>query len=411
MIKGSIEELISVNPKVKLEKGQEYPFISMDIVQPYYKPVYPLEKREFKSGGSKFEEGDTLFARITPCLENGKTAQVKGLENRKGFGSTEFFVLRGKEGITNNEFVYYLTIDKDFRKSAEKLMTGTSGRQRVDKQQFLKQIIEIPNIDEQVKISSILKGLDDKIELNNKMNQTLEEMAMTLYKNWFVDFGPFKDGEFVDSELGRIPKGWEVVSLKDVVTTKYGYTASASDEKVGPHFLRITDIQDNFISWKDVPYCEIDEDNFNKYRLQKGDVVIARTGNSTGTVGYINSFVNAVYASFLVRLKPKTRDLSTHFLYLLTVSSDYQNYLLGAASGTTRKGANAKLMTEYKLVLPPGNVMEDFHSSVDSLLEQIELNLMENTVLTKVRDLVLPKLLSGEIDLSEADEHVREITQ
>ncbi|WP_427392384.1 restriction endonuclease subunit S [Geobacillus icigianus] len=228
-IEGKLRDLVEVNPTVKLIKGEIYPFVSMDVIQPFYKPVEAKEEREFKSGGAKFENGDTLFARITPCLENGKIAQVKNLKNGKGFGSTEFIVLRGKEGITDTDFVYYLVTNKSFRENAERLMVGTSGRQRVDKQQFEDQIISIPDLETQKRISSILGSIDKKIELNVEMNKTLEEMAMTLYKHWFVDFGPFQDGEFVESELGVIPNNWKIGQVKDLAKVLSGKRPKVKD--------------------------------------------------------------------------------------------------------------------------------------------------------------------------------------
>lgn len=157
--------------------------------------------------------------------ENGKISQVKKLKNGKGFGSTEFIVLRGIEGVSDSDFIYYLVTNKDFKQSAERLMVGTSGRQRVDKRQFEEQVIRIPNLQTQKNIASILRTIDNKIEINRQINITLEEMAMTLYKYWFVEFGPFQEGEFVDSMLGMIPKGWEIHALSDILSlSKKGIT-------------------------------------------------------------------------------------------------------------------------------------------------------------------------------------------
>lgn len=120
----------------------------------------------------------------------------------------------------------------------------------------------------QRKISSILDSIQNKIELNRRMNETLEQMAMAVYKHWFVDFGPFQDGEFEESELGPIPKGWTIKKLSTLVETQYGYTESASTEKVGPHFLRGTDInKTTHIDWTTVPYCKISQEDYEKYKL------------------------------------------------------------------------------------------------------------------------------------------------
>ncbi|MFV0390088.1 MAG: restriction endonuclease subunit S, partial [Pyrinomonadaceae bacterium] len=144
------------------------------------------------TGGARFENRDTLFSRITPCLENGKICQVKNLENGKGFGSTEFLVFRGKENVSINDFVYYLSRFNEVRSFAEKNMSGTSGRQRVNKDAFANLELELPPIEEQKEIAEILSSLDDKIELNWQMNATLEAMARAMFKAWFVDFEPVR---------------------------------------------------------------------------------------------------------------------------------------------------------------------------------------------------------------------------
>ncbi|NNU94792.1 hypothetical protein ETC01_16920 [Geobacillus sp. NFOSA3] len=352
-----------------------------------------------KSSARMLPKGAVLFSSRAPI---GYVAIAKNpLCTNQGFKS---FICDEKK--VNNLFLYYFL--KSNLPMIENMANGSTFKEISGS--VAKTIpISLPPLNIQEKIVSIIGSLDDKIELNLKMNETLEEMAMTLYKHWFIDFGPFQDGEFVESELGMIPKGWDVVQLSNVVNTQYGYTQSASEEKIGPHFLRITDIQENFISWNRVPYCSINEKDYEKYKLKKGDIVIARTGNSTGAVGYINSDVEAVFASFLVRLQPKNEQVSPHYLYLLTTSEGYQTYLNNVANGSARKGANAKVMTEYKIALPPKEVMYEFHNKVDGLLELIEQNIRENIELEQIRDYLLPRLLSGEIDLSQAEKQVEEV--
>src|ERR1043165_7831815 len=192
-------EFADINPKVPLKQGNEYSFVEMKDLYSTMKFVLPSSKRELK-GGSKFQNGDTLFARITPCLENGKISQVKGLENGVGFGSTEFLVFRGKNNVSDSDFVYYLTRTKYVRNNAIQMMTGTSGRQRVEKTALEGLEIFAPeSISTQRSIASILSSLDDKIELNLQMNQTLEATAQAIFKEWFVNFNfPGFDGKLVD---------------------------------------------------------------------------------------------------------------------------------------------------------------------------------------------------------------------
>src|SRR5699024_6739 len=118
--------------------------------------------------------------------------------------------------------------------------------------------------------------------------------------------------------------------------------------------------------------------------------------NSTGAVGYINSEIKSVFASFLVRLKPNDGRLSTHYLFLLTTSPEYQDYIDRAGTGSARKGANARIMTNYPIALSPQHLMEEFHEKVDGLFQLIEKNIMQNKQLSETRDYLLPRLLSGE---------------
>ncbi|GAH69364.1 unnamed protein product, partial [marine sediment metagenome] len=177
--------------------------------------------------GNKFKNNDTLLAKITPCLENGKTAFVNVLEKEEvAFGSSEFIVLSGKPGKIDPKFLYYLTIEPNFRKATIRSMTGTSGRQRVQNSILENILVALPIISEQIKIAKILSLLDDKIELNNEINKTLEQISQSLFKQWFVNFEfpnehgqPYKSsgGEFIDSGLGKIPKGWTVRTLEDCI--------------------------------------------------------------------------------------------------------------------------------------------------------------------------------------------------
>ena len=145
----------------------------MDKLQPFCRDIYAYEVTEFK-GGTKFKNGDTIMARITPCLENGKVAKVNILdEGEIGFGSTEYIVLRAKPNITDEDFLYYLVCSPLVREPAIKSMVGSSGRQRVQTDVMRQLELEIPSYSEQVKIGKILKSIDDKIEVNNEINKNL----------------------------------------------------------------------------------------------------------------------------------------------------------------------------------------------------------------------------------------------
>ncbi|KAF5432466.1 type I restriction enzyme, S subunit [Candidatus Methanophagaceae archaeon] len=204
-------DFVITNPKISLEKGKEYPFTEMEELSPGNRYVSSMRKRMSKGGGSKFMMGDVLFARITPSLGNGKIVQVKDTAI-KGFGSTEFFVFRHRDGFSDSSFIYYLSVSDINRKTAEKSMFGVSGRQRADLKVVQDLEIEVPPLNIQRKIAAILSAYDDLIENNTRRIQILEEMAQIIYKEWFVKFRfpGHEKAKMVYSELGKILDGWEV---------------------------------------------------------------------------------------------------------------------------------------------------------------------------------------------------------
>lgn len=166
-------DFVEINPKEKLKKGTIAKKISMDKLQPFCRDVIGYTKESF-SGGTKFKNNDTIMARITPCLENGKTAMVNILDdNEIGFGSTEYIVFRAKKGIMDPHYLYYLICSPLIRDIAIKSMVGSSGRQRVQIDVLKNLQIEVPNLHEQKRIGAILKNLDDKILINKKINKNL----------------------------------------------------------------------------------------------------------------------------------------------------------------------------------------------------------------------------------------------
>lgn len=273
----------------------------------------------------------------------------------------------------------------------------------------------LPPLPEQRAIARILGALDDKIELNRRMNQTLEAMAQALFKSWFVDFDPVTaksegripcgmsaemaalfPAEFVDSDLGAIPKGWNVDKVSKICTTQYGYTASASENPVGSKFLRITDInKEPWIEWGNVPYCEVTETNKTKYLLSIGDILVSRMADP-GKAGIVEQEIDAVFASYLVRLKAKNLDWAYYLFYFLR-SEQYLDYADGVKSGSVQLGMNAKVIVDADMILPPEPLVNKFFLQVQPLRKKIVSNLQESSMLASIRDALLPRLLSGEV--------------
>ena len=213
--KAPLINFIEVNPRETIDKGHLSKKIGMDKLQPFCRDIQEYEIAEF-NGGAKFRNSDTIMARITPCLENGKIAMVNVLdENEVGFGSTEYIVFRAKKGLTIPDFVYYLVSSSIVRNPAIKSMVGSSGRQRVQIDVVKNIEICFPSISEQFKIASILKALDDKIALNNKINNNLLEQIKTICTAWLSEYKPFD---------GVMPSDWVETPLSDIAEFISGYS-------------------------------------------------------------------------------------------------------------------------------------------------------------------------------------------
>ena len=172
-----LSEIVIFNPKETIKKGASAKKVAMDILKPFCRDISSFEITEY-NGGTKFRNGDTIMARITPCLENGKTAKVSILEdNEVGFGSTEYIVFRAIDGVSDENFIYYLVCSPIVREPAIKSMVGSSGRQRVQTDVLQNLEISVPGLEEQKQIGSLLRAIDDKIELNTAINENLRLQA------------------------------------------------------------------------------------------------------------------------------------------------------------------------------------------------------------------------------------------
>lgn len=417
----SLLDFLDINPKMSFNSNKEYSFVEMKDLDSNSRKVLPSDYKKLK-GGAKFQNGDTLFARITPCLQNGKICQVQGLSKNKGFGSTEFLVFRGKENISDNDFVYYLSREPFVRQFAESNMIGTSGRQRVAKEAFQNLELELPPLQEQKAIAQILSVIDDKIENNLAINKTLEDMAMALYKHWFVDFGPFQDGEFIDSELGEIPKGWEVKRLDEVCNFSNGY-AFKSKELLKTynsdcyHVFKMGNIArggglkaNGSKSFVKKDYCK----NLQKYILKKGDLLMAMTDMKDKVAILGNTALIDVDDKYIVNQRVglirinNEIEIDFPFMFLATNEHKFLENLRNQANSGVQVNLSTNEIKSSKLIVGDIQTNRKFNRLVKENYETIFKNSQENETLTQLRDTFLPKLISGEVRLKEFKEEVKE---
>ena len=414
----TFSEAVQVNPGVGLNRGEVYPFVDMASVDGDRRTVIAMEEREFKGSGSKFQNGDTLMARITPCLENGKTARYKPSgDQQQAHGSTEFIVLRGRPGTTTDDFTYYLTQWEEVRQYAIGQMTGTSGRQRVPADSLAHLTVPIPPLPKQQAIAHILGTLDDKIELNRRMNQTLEAMARAIFQDWFVDFGPVRakleglepylppelwdlfPDDFVDSELGEIPQGWEVKPLEQFVDLnpreplKKGTLAPYLDMGALPTTGSTTD-------------PPVLRDFTSGTRFRNGDALLARITPclENGKTGFVQSIPEGVagWGSTEFIVMRSIPPVPSEFAYLLARDSGFRSHAIQSMTGTSgRQRVQTEALASYSLPCPPVDYWEAFGSVAKETFEKVKSNRDEIANLTAQRDLLLPKLVSGQWNIGD----------
>ena len=275
----------------------------------------------------------------------------------------------------------------------------------ITKASMEKMNIKIPkNLDDQHRIASILFSLDRKIELNNKINADLEEMAQAIFKNWFVDFEPFKDGKFVNSELGMIPEGWKVVTLDDL-TSKFGTGLNPRKNFVLGHgnnyYVTIKNMGNNRIYLND--RCDkVDDEALVKInkrsKLQKGDLLFSGIGTIGRVAMVVDDPVNWNTSESVFNMHP-IDTVSSEFIYLLLLSDKFQQYVQQNAQGGVQQGIRMTSLKAFQLAMPDD--LNLFDNLVKPIIGKIKNNDKENDTLSLLRDTLLPRLMSGEVEVPE----------
>lgn len=408
--KYKLKEVLTLNPTLKLKKNTIAKKIAMENIKEYQKKIDSYTYSEFKSG-SKFMNGDTLLARITPCLENGKTAYVDILdENEIAFGSTEFFVLRPKDNLMDSHFLYYLMRTNELRNTIIKSMTGTSGRQRAQKESILEYEFCLPSLKIQTAIAKLLKNLDDKIETNKKIIANLEELSQTLFKRWFVDFefpdengNPYKSsgGNMVDSELGEIPKGWNIKRLSDICIVTDGTHDSPKQTTEGYPLVTSKHLNKFDIDFSTTKL--ISKEDFTsinqRSKVEKNDILLSMIG----TIGKLH-FVNSNSINYAIKnvglIKTSQIDYST-YIYNYINSQNTIDYIQQRTSGSTQQYISLKNLRSIPIISPTSNILKTYIDRNNNFFEKINQKIKENVKLIELRNTLLPKLMSGEIEIPD----------
>ena len=381
-------DFINFNPRESLPKNKMAKKVAMECLQPFSRDVNGFESTAF-CGGTKFRNGDTIMARITPCLENGKTAQVNVLGNDEvGFGSTEFIVMRSKPGISDSYFIYYLAISPSFRNIAIRSMVGSSGRQRVQQSVLDATELFVPPLAEQIEIGRTLKALDDKIANNKKINHHLEQMAQAIFKSWFVDFEPFG---------GIMPDDWEKAPLGLYVTIKRGGSPRPIHDflsDTGYRWLKISDVTSLQTPFVLTIKEHIKKSGLNKTVFRKAGTLVLSNSATPGIpkILCIDTCIHDGWLYFPQSL------FSNEFLYLffLHIRED----LIALGNGSVFTNLKTDILKAFPVVCPCEKVLKQFDALIVPLFREMEEKTRESARLAELRDMLLPRLLSGELSIA-----------
>ena len=383
-IEKRMDEVADFNPRESLKKGSIAKKVAMDKLQPFCRDVPYFEMESF-SGGTKFRNNDTIMARITPCLENGKTAKVNILEDDEiGFGSTEFIVFRAKEE-TDPDFLYYLVISPAVREPAIKSMVGSSGRQRVQTDVVQKLMVRVPDLNTQRAIAGVLKSLDDKIAENRKINNNLEQQAQAIFANEFLS-------------LDTLPEGWKQASLIDIADylnglamQKYRPTADES----GIPVLKIKELRQG---------CCDDNSELcspsikSDYIIHDGDVIFSWSGSLL-----VDLWCGGICGLNQHLFKVTSSKYDKWFYYAWTKHHLDRFVAVAADKATTMGHIKRDELAKAEVLIPNEADYNRIGALLQPIYEMIISNRIENKKLAATRNTLLPKLMNGEIDMSEVD--------
>ena len=347
----------------------------------------------FPSGKvTEFQENDILISNIRPYFKKIWKA------DRRGCCSNDVLCIRANNNV-DAEFLYYLLSQDLF---FAYVMSGANGSKmpRGDKQQIMNWEIELPSEKEdQRRIASILSSLDRKIELNNKINADLEEMAQAIFKNWFVDFEPFKDGKFVDSELGIIPEGWKVGTLGEFCKCLLGGTPSRSKEEYWNgevNWINSGEINKFRILEASEKITELGLAKSATKLLPKKTTVLAITGATLGQVSLLE--IDTCANQSVIGVIENTE---VPYEYIYPFIKDRIEMLIQHQTGGAQQHINKDNVESLIFLLPAKNVLEGYISLVRPMYKRIESQCFENLYLSLLRDTLLPRLMSGELEVPE----------
>lgn len=388
--------------------GENFSYIDIDSIdnsrqivrEPKNIPVSKAPSRASR----KVNAGDTLFSLVRPYLMN--IAYVTD-DLSSCIASTGFYVCSPKKNV-NDKYLYWMMVSPYVVDGLNSKMKGDNSPsiRGGDIENF---IFPVAPLAEQSRIVARIESLFAKLdEAKEKIQEILDgadlRRAAILHQAFTGKLTEkWRKENSVDDE------SWKEKLFADFCETQYGYTESATNDPIGPKFLRITDIQDNQVEWNKVPYCKITNDDFEKYRLSYGDIVVARTGATTGKSFLIEDVPDAVFASYLIGIKIKEKSMvMPHFVYKFMQSSFYWQQITDFKIGIAQPGVNAKKLKTLRIKIPQIEEQQEIVRLLDNLLsrEQSTVTACEEalTIIDTLKKSILARAFRGELGTNDPSE-------
>ena len=399
-----LEELCEYRKdKVKIDDINLYNYISTENMMPNKGGIEIASSLPNSKTVDRYLEGDILISNIRPYFKKIWYAK------NDGGNSNDVLVFKNiSKDKLNNTFLYYLLSSDNFFDYVMSTAKGTK-MPRGDKDAIMRYNINLPSLEEQEKIANILSSLDDKIELNNEMNKTLEEMAQSIFKRWFVDFEfpnedgePYKSsgGEMVDSALGMIPNGWEVKTLDDIGDIISGGTPSTKNEEYYGGYISWITPKDlsgynrKFISKGERCITELGLQKSSAKLLPKGTVLFS----SRAPIGYVAIAEKEVSTNQGFKSVVCNEEIMNNNYVYYFLKYNKEN-IENVSSGSTFKEISGTHMKNIKIIVPRKFILDKFNDIIESFDSLLKKNYEDMDVLEQIRDSLLPKLMTGDVNL------------
>lgn len=411
--KGPVSELAIVNPRYSLKKGSEYPFVEMASVGENFAGILQFEARSLEGSGlSRFRIGDTLFAKITPCPQNGKVAFVGTLPGNFGLGSTEFIVLSPRSGM-DPRFLYHLACAHAVRGRAAARMEGSTGRQRVPEEVFSKRLlVPLPDPDEQAAIARILDGVDTAVERARAAIERARELRKSLLAD-LLCHGLGDDGrarsiatrssEFVSTPLGRLPASWRLSSVESEFDLQNGFTLNANRRARfrRRRYLRVANVQRDALDLSDVQELEAGDGEFAPRVLAVDDLLVVEGHADRMQIGrcarVTQHAAGMTFQNHLFRLRTKGGVIPR--FACLWLNSSYAQRFWNARCGTSSglNTINQRMLKQLAVPMLPMAEQLAIANLADLQRQHVDALIAKQGQLETLRKSLMQDLLTGRV--------------